>query len=181
MATPNTINLIRTKTTNSPQLGAIESSLRRTGYVGLVLFLSIGLLVGALYLLFSTEEKNLLSQKADLVQRVNGYKQTEGFFSSIKDRTRIVENTMTSKRPWSQLLDETTAIVLPPVLSRITVDDQDKISITVNAGSIDMLLPIVNALIAQTKANRFVNPQLTSFQISKTGLVVATFSFVAVF
>ncbi len=181
MVTPNTINLIRTKTTGSPQLGAIESGFRRSGYVGLISFLCIGILVGVLYVLFSAEEQNLLSQKEEYVKRVNSDKQSEGFFRSIKDRTRIVENTMASKKPWSQLLDEVSAVVAPPVLSGITVDEQNKITITVNSGSIDSILSILNALIAQAQPNRFVNPQLTSFQISKTGDVTASFSFSAVF
>jgi len=181
MATINTINLIRTKTPGSPQLGAIESSLRKSGYVFLITFLSIGLLVGVLYVLFSAEEKNLLSRKEEYEVRVNSDKQAEGLFRSIKDRTKIVEKTMTSKRPWSQLLDETNAIVTPPVLTTIGVDDENKITLTVNAGSIDIILPIVNAMIAQSQANHFVNPQLISLQISKTGAVIASFSFSAAF
>jgi len=180
MAVPNTINLIRSKTTYSPQLGALESSLRKSGYIGIILFLCIGLLVGILYVLFSTEEKNLLSQKEEYVKRVNSDKLAEGFFRSIKDRTRIVENAMMSKRPWSQLLDEVNAIVAPPVLSNISVDNEDKIIITVNTGSVDTILPIVNALIAKAQANRFISPQLIAFQITKTGNVIASFSFSAV-
>jgi hypothetical protein len=181
MTMPNTINLIRTKTTNSTQFDAIETSLRRSGYIFLIFVLCTGLLLGVLYVLFSSEEKNLLSQKSEYVARVNSDKNAEGIFRSIKDRTRIVESTMTSKKPWSQLLDDINAIETPPVLSRISVDNQNKIVMTVNADSINTLLPIVNALIARAQTNRFVNPQMTSFQISKTGDVIASFSFLAVF
>jgi hypothetical protein len=88
---------------------------------------------------------------------------------------------MTSKKPWAQLLDQINTFVVPPVLSSITVDDQNKIVLTVNAGSIDTILPIVNALIGLAQANHLISPQLVSIQISKTGNVIASFSFSAVF
>ena len=181
MSSPNTINLIRNKTTNSPQLGAIAASLRRSGYIGIIVFLSIGLLVGVLLVLFSQEEKNLSSKKDEYIKRVNSNKQAEGYFRSIKDRTRIVESTLTSIKPWTKLLDETTAVVPPPVLTNISVDEESKIVITVKTGTIDAILPVVNSLIAKAQANRFVNPQLSSFQIEKNGDIITTFSFTAVF
>ena len=134
-----------------------------------------------LYVLFSTEEKNLLSQKEEYVKRVNSNKLVEGFFRSIKDRTRIVDNAMQSKRPWSQLLDEMNAIVAPPVLSSISVDSENKIVVTVITGTVDTILPIANALIVKAQANRFINPQLISLQITKTGNIIASFSFSAIF
>jgi len=181
MTTQNTINLIRTKTTNSSQFDAIEASLRRSGFIFLIIVLCLGLLLGLLYILFSSEEKNLLTQKNRYVTQVSNDKDAEGYFRSIKDRTRIVTMAMTSKKPWSKLLDEVSAFVKPPNLSRIEVDGANMIILTVNADSVDDILPIANAIMAKAQANNFINPLLSSFQITKTGNVLATFSFSAVF
>jgi len=160
---------------------AIEASLRKSGYIGLIIFLSVGLLIGVLYLLFSAEVRNLESQREQYAHQIDGDKQIEGYFRSIQERTGIVSNTMSSKRPWAELLSELTSVVAPPVLADIAVDDSGKITITVNASSVDALVPIVNGLIAADQAKQFIDPQLISFQFAKSGSVVATFSFSAVF
>jgi flagellar basal body-associated protein FliL len=181
METPNTINLIRSKTISSPQHDAIAESLKKSGLIMIILFISIGLLVGVLNILFSTEEKNLLTQKEQYSTRIENDREIEGFFRSIKDRTHIVRLTIESKKPWSQLLDQVKTIAAPPELMNIAVDEHNIILLTISAESVDSIVPIANSLIAQAEASRLTQPQLVSLNISKTGKVTASFSFIAVF
>jgi hypothetical protein len=181
MATVNTINLIRTKTGSSQQLDAIQASLRKTGYIGLTIFVCVGILIGVLYLLFSAEERNLTAQKKELITRLQRDAVREGYFRSIKDRTTIVSKTMSSKRPWAELLDKVNAVVAPPSLTRISVDEQNKVSITVSVPTVDLVLPVVNGLINETRNKHITKPQMTSLQFGKNGAITASFSFGAVF
>jgi hypothetical protein len=182
MASPLTnINLIRTKTSSSPQLEAIEMSLRRTGYVAVALFLCVSFVLGVVYVFIIQEKSRLESVQQNLTRELTANLQKEGMFLSIKDRTRIVKKVMETQKPWAQLLDRVSEIMPPPALSDVTVDDQSKITISIHAGSVDTILQAVNSLISQANNNRIINPQLLSFQIAKTGSITATISFFVVF
>jgi hypothetical protein len=181
MATSNTINLIKTKTIATPEHEAITASLRRSGYIMLIILISLGLLTGVLYTLFSAEENNLINQKKEYMSRVESDREIEGFFRSIKERTRIVRLTIASKKPWSQLLTQVQSVVSPPILTNIAVDNKDTVIITVTSPSVDTILPIVNTLMNQAQGGRIRQPNLVSLQILKTGSVTALFSFIAMF
>jgi len=177
----NTINLIRTKTSSSPQFDAIEGSLRRTGYIGLAAFLCIGFIIAVVYVFLAGEKSRLETSQKDMTRQLTTNIQKEGMFLSIKDRTRIVKQVLANQKPWSQLLDQVSVFIAPPTLTNISVDDQSKITLSLSAGSVDTVLAVTNSIIAQAKDGRIINPQLTSFQISKTGNIAATISFLAVF
>lgn len=181
MAPLSGINLIRTKTNLSPQLGAIEQSLRQTAYVGLSLFLCVGVIVGVLYVLFSQEKNRLDDTKQQLVAHVTGSAQKEAMYVAIKSRIHIVGSAIGNQKPWSQLLDRVQSFITPPQLTDISVDDQNNITLTVQASSLEQLATVAQALIDEAKAKRVVNPQLGSFQISNTGKISSTFTFLAVF
>ncbi|HUD18860.1 MAG TPA: hypothetical protein VMR81_00240 [Patescibacteria group bacterium] len=177
----SSINLIRTKTGTSPQLDAIETSLRRTGYVGVVGFLCVSLVCAVIYILFNQSKQNLQSSKRNLINEVTGDAKKEGLFVSIKNRTFIVGNAMQNQRPWADLLDRINIFVPAGSLTDIVVDDQDKISLSMNVSSFEALLQVVNAIITQTQSNHLVNPQLTSIQIQANGGILASVTFFAVF
>jgi hypothetical protein len=182
MASPlNNINLIRTKTSSSPQLEAIEASLKKTGYLGLAIICSIGIVAGIVYIFLLQQKTYLEATKENLGKEITKNIQKEGMYISIKDRTRIVKLVMANQKPWTQLLDRVATIVSPPALTDITVDDLGKITISIRAGSVDTILNTANALIEQANQNHIINPQLISFQIGKTGSITATITFFVVF
>jgi hypothetical protein len=182
MASPlNNINLIRTKTSSSPQLEAIEGSLKKTGYFGLAIILSIGIVVGIVYIFLLQQKTYLDATKENFGREITKNIQKEGMYISIKDRTRIVKLVMANQKPWTQLLDRVATIVSPPALTDISVDDLGKITISIHVNSVDTILDTVNALITQANQNHIINPQLLSFQIAKTGSITATISFFVVF
>lgn len=181
MAIQSGINLIRTKTSSSPQLEAIERSLRRTAYVSIIAFLSIGVIVGVTYFLFTAEKSRLDNSKQQLEQQITGNATKEAMYVAIKSRVRIVGSAIQNQKPWGRLLDRVTLFITPPALTDISVDNQNRVSISVETTSLEQLAGVVRALTDSVKANQVVNPQLVSFQIGNSGAIQSTFSFLAVF
>jgi hypothetical protein len=177
----NNINLIRTKTSSSPQLEAIEGSLRKTAYIALVAVCSVGLIIGIVFFILFQEKTYLETSKQNLQREVTKNIQKEGMYRSIKDRISTVKQVMGNQKQWSQSLDRIMVFVSPPVLSDFSVDDLGKITISLKAESVDSILTTVNGLVSEAKNKRIVNPQLLSFQIGKTGSITATISFSMVF
>jgi len=175
------INLIRTKTGISPQLTAIEQSLRRSAYIGIGVFLCVGIIVAVVYVLFSQERTQLAGRQQSLIQQVTGNAQREAMYVAIKSRVRIVKSAIQNQKPWSKLLDRVQSFVNPADLTDIMVDDQGRISISIKTNSLESLGNVAQALIDEAKAKQVVNPQLSSFSIGSSGTVQSSFSFLAVF
>jgi hypothetical protein len=177
----NTINLIRTKTSSSPQLEAIELSLRKSGMYGLVAFLCIGVVLGLVYTLSSYQLQAYENEKEQLVSRINASKNKEGLLIAIKDRTKVVEKVVKNQKPWTKILDLVATFAQPPLLTNITADDQNKVTITVKSQSLDSVRTMIGIILDHTKNNQIKNPQIVSFQIAKKGGVELTISFFAIF
>ena len=177
----NTINLIRTKTSTSPQLDAIEGSIRRSAYVGVGLFLCIGVTMAIVYYLFYFQNMSLQKEKATLIGVINAEKNKEGLLIAIKDRTKIVQKAMESQKPWTKTLDLVATFAIPPSLASLSVDEQNKVVIGIKAGSLDEVLYMVNTIIAHTTDKKIRSPQLLSFQVGKKGEVEMSISFFALF
>lgn len=178
---PNTINLIRTKTSSSPQLEAIESSLKKSGLIGLVAFICVGVVLGIVYTLYYVRLQNLENEKTQLTNRINAAKNKEGLLIAIKDRTNVVSKVIKNQKPWVKILDLVATFAAPPLLTNIAVDDQNKVTISVKSQSLDNVFDLVNTILSHTKENKIKNPQILSFQIAKKGGVELTISFFAVF
>ncbi len=162
-------------------MNSLESSLRRSGYVGLVGFIGIAVILAVIYILLYFQNQNLQQEKAQLLDRINAQKTKEGLILAIKDRTKIVEKARANQKPWTEVLDLVTTLASPPALSSITVDEQNKVVISVQAGSLDEVNSMVNAIILQDKEKRLRSPQLVSLQFGKKGEIDLAFSFYALF
>ncbi len=180
-ANQHNINLIRTKSDTSSQIEAIESSVRKTSTTALIIFLCISVIVGSVYGLYFYKENSQEVQKAELISRVNSLKNKEAYLLAIKDRTKTVEKVMGNQKPWVQMLDLVNTFAAPPNLTSITVDEQDKIAITLRAASLEDVLSTVKSIQSYVETNKIKNPQLVSFQITKTEQYELSISFYAVF
>ena len=178
---PNTINLIRTKTSSSPQLEAIESSLRKSSIAALIGFISLGVILAIVYGLYYFQLQNFESEKTQLTNRINAVKNKEGLLIAIKDRTKVVDKVMKNQKPWIKILDLVATFATPPLVTNITVDDQNKVTIAVKSQSLDSVVDMVNIILAHTKENTIRNPQIISFQVAKKGGIELSISFFAVF
>lgn len=179
--TQNTINLIRTKTSESPQLDAIEVSLRRTGYIAIIGFLCLSVITGSVYAFFSHELSKYKTEQSELITRINSLKTKEGYLLAIKDRTKTVEKAMSNQKPWGQMLDLVATFTAPPALVNIAVDEQNKIVLTLKTGSLEQILSIVDTISNHVNAGKIRSPQLISFQFGKSGDFEISLSFYAMF
>lgn len=177
----NRINLIRTKTSSSPQLELVEESLRKTSMIGLVVFVVVGILTGSLYVLFSLERSNLLNTQNQLQRQITEAKNKEFTLVSIKDRTRIVDRTMANQKPWAQVLDFLPTVAVAPQLLSISVDEQGKATVGIQMRSMDEILAAVNGFITLANDSHIRNPQLLSMQFDKDGSIHISVSFFPIF
>ncbi len=178
---PNTINLIRSKTSGSSQYETVFESLRRASMIALWVFLFTAAIAGGLYYYYINEQKALEQERGELRLRVDQAKIKEGLLISIKDRTKIVERVLAAQRPWADMLDLVGTAVVPPELSAISVDEQNKVALNITAAAIDDIIKPIDMFIEFAKSGKVRNPQLSSVQFNKNGTVTVSLSFIAPF
>ncbi len=180
-ANQHTINLIHTQANASPEIDAIDASVRKAAIFALIGFICVAVITASVYGLYFYQQNREEAEKADLITRVNSLKNKEAYLLAIKDRTKTVEKALGNQKPWIQMLNLVSSFVAPPFLSSITVDEQDKIALIIRSDSLEDILRIVDAMKLNTETNKIKNPQLVSFQILKTGDFEIAISFYAVF
>jgi hypothetical protein len=177
----NTINLIRTKTSNSPQLEAIERSLRKSAVIGLVSCICIAVLCGSVLTLLQMQLTGQEVEQSQLLNEINSLKTKEGYILAIKERTQTVAKAMTGQKPWAKMLDLVYTFAKPPGLLGIAVDEQDKIVLHIQTTSLEEILGITELIIRHVNTGNIKNPQLLSFQFGKNGTFDISISFFALF
>ncbi len=177
----HSINLIRTKTNISPENKAVEQSVRKNSIIFLVIFVLLSFVVGTIYLYYSNKINIATAQKRELSNRVNALKNKEAYLLAIKDRTKTVKKAMENQKPWIQMLNLVNTFTFPPALTSISVDEQDKILLSINCPNLEDVLRIVDVLIVNVQDAKIKNPQLVSFRLTKTGTYGITISFFAIF
>lgn len=180
-ANQHTINLIHTQANTSPEIDAIEASVRKTAIFALIGFICVAVITASVYGLYFYQQSREEQEKTQLLTRVNSLKNKEAYLLAIKDRTKTVEKVLGNQKPWIQMLDLVNSFVTPPSLSSITVDEQDKIALIIKTESMEDILRIVEAMKVNAVANKIKNPQLVSFQILKTGSFEIAIAFYAIF
>ncbi len=181
MPASNTINLIRSKTSGPAQYSAVFESLKRASIVSVWLFLLAAAITGGLYYYYVIEQRALDAERGALRLRVDQARIKEGLLVSIKDRTRIVERVLSAQRPWADMLDLIGTVIVPPELSNIAVDEQNKVGIGITAASIDEIVEPIENFIEYAQTGKIRNPQLSSIQFNKNGSVTVSLSFIAPF
>lgn len=123
----------------------------------------------------------LVETKQTEMAKVSSQKSKEGIYISIQDRTKVISSVLASQRPWTKVLDRVSSFVSPPELTSVSVDDQNKMVLSISSSSLESVLTIVNAVIAEAQAKHFINPQLLSLQIGTNGTVQLSIAFLALF
>lgn len=180
-ANQHTINLIHTQANASPELDAIDASIRKATIIALIGFICVAVITASVYGLYYYRQSREEEEKAQLITRVNSLKNKEAYLLAIKDRTKTVEKALGNQKPWIQMLVLVNSFASPPTLSSITVDEQDKIALNIKTESMEEILQIVDAMKLNVQANKIKNPQLVSFQMLKTGTFEIAISFYAIF
>lgn len=180
-ANQHTINLIHTQSNVSPELDAIDASVRKATVVTLIVFICVAVVTASVYVLYYFKQQTVDDEKKELITHVNTLKNKEAYLLAIKDRTKTVEKVLLNQKPWIQVLNLVNTFASPPLLSSITVDEQDKIALIIKVDSLEEVLRIVDSLKQYVSQNKIKNPQLVSFQILKNGSFEISISFYAVF
>jgi len=178
---PNSINLVSTKTDLSPGVELIIKSLRRACTIAMILFLFAGVVAGTVYYYYYSLRSSLEARRDVLRNQISLAKNKEGLLISIKERTQIVQKVMKSQRPLAEILKLLGTIAAPPILTSVSVAETSKIEFTIEANSIDDILPAVEGLIAYSRAGKVHAPEIQSLQIGKDGEVTISIAFNAVF
>ncbi len=176
-----TINLIRTKTSMSPQAEGIEEGLRRTSYILLAATIFVGVLLSSAYFFLMNEKQSLEETKRQLTTQITIDQVKEAQFLAIRERIAIVQKAMGSQRPWSRLLDIIATFASPSDLTSVVVEGNAKAVITMRDISMEDVLRITRMLMQQVSQERMRNPQLLSLQLTEEGSVDVSLSFFPVF
>lgn len=177
----NTINLIHTKTGLSPQVELIDKSLKNASMIAIISFLLAGFASGALYYYYASNRSSLEVIRDQLRSQIHSVKNNEGFLMAIKERTNIVQKAINSQRPLAQTLKLLSLVAVPPILAGVSIDEESMINITLQADSIDEILPPIESLIAYSRKGMVKIPTLRSVEFDKNGVVTIMVSFNAVF
>lgn len=180
-ASSNTINLISTKTGLSPQIERVAGSLRRAASIAMMIFILSGVTIGSVYYYYYSRRNSLTLDRDQLRNQISAAKNKEGLLVSIKDRTRIVEKVMKSQRPLGEILDLLGRIAVPPLLTNVSIDESSKIEATIQANTLDEIVPPIEAVIAYAQDGKVKAPELRSVQIGKNGIVTMVLAFNAIF
>ncbi len=174
----DTINLLHTKTSGSPQLVALEGQLLTIAYwvTGSVLGICLILLAVSLY--FKREESILTSQKENFIARVSRQKQTEGLLLAIKQRVTVADRVAQTQKPWVRTLDIVTEIADPTQLGGVAVDEAGKVQLHVSSPTFTGIAPVI-AVLAREKAKGTIREaQLSGLQINDKGGIEIGVSFI---
>ncbi len=178
MPVPGDINLLKTKTSLTPELITLMEKLRVGSFVAIGVVLVVGFLIAMSPLFLTGERNSLLEAKKQLVAAIAADARKEGLFLSVKDRIPVVDRAIQSEKPWGQILDMVGSIILPPKLLSLAVDDHYVVFLNVKAGSVEEIAGWINSIIDLVSQKRIRSPQLVSLQLTKEGSMLVSFSFI---
>ncbi|MFZ5845381.1 MAG: hypothetical protein ACOY0S_02830, partial [Patescibacteria group bacterium] len=137
MAQSGNINLLKPETGPTTLLALSAEKWRLVSYLGLFLVVVVGLVAAGVYFLFKTQKEALEDSRMQAVRRINAQKDKEGFLLTLHERLSLIEKALASQRPWAQALETAGQIALPPKLASISVDDDSRVTLTIEAESLE--------------------------------------------
>ncbi len=178
MSVPGDINLIKTKTSLTPEIIALMGQLRVVSFVGIGVILVVGFLIGISFLFLTNEQRSLAETKKQLLTVIAADAKKESLFFSLKDRIPVVDRAIQNEKPWGQILDMVGNVILPPKLISLAVDDHQVVFFNGKAGSVEEVAGWTSSIIDLVAKRRVRSPQLVSLQLTKEGSMLVSFSFI---
>jgi hypothetical protein len=105
----------------------------------------------------------------------------EGLLESVRQRVALTNKIFGVQQPVGKVFDMLTAFVSPVQISALSLDEKNKVSLTIHAQSITDVISVTDALVKQTTINRVRAPQLVTLSLGENGGVDVGLSFIAVF
>lgn len=175
------INLIQTKPEESPQTRIVTTFLQRLSLWALTVFIASGIAVGGMYYYLKVRYDQLVITHRDLSQIITQNATKEGLLASVKQHAALITKIIGVQQPVGNVFDMLTSFVSPGQMSDVSLDDKNKVSLSIHAASIDEVISVTDTLIKQTAENRIRAPQLVFLRLAKTGGFDVGVSFIAVF
>lgn len=172
------INLLKSRSSLSPQLQAIQEQIRWLGFGSIIFVIVACIVVGVTYVILLQQRQALDARRQQVLSAIANESLKEGLYFSLKQRLPVADKALATQRPWGPLFEAITTIAVPPQLSSVTVDDQNVVVLTIRATSIDETANAVNAVVGLVQERKVRNPQLVGLQLMKDGAVQLSLSFI---
>ena len=176
MASNSDINLLAVKTNKIINLSGIEKEFKRVSYFLLILLIFTGIGTAIFFTIAKNQQQSLLREKESLISIIKNDLIKEGLYLSVKERVAVAGNVTKILKPWDKAIEYALDLASPPDLSSISLDENQLITLQINAGSIDTALEIINSLSKMFSDKKIINPRLVSLSLGgdeKVALSVA--------
>lgn len=167
MSVQSSINLIQTKTGASPQVALVESYLARIRLYALVALSVTGLLSGGIFYYVQSRVTSLNETKSTLTRQIAAQAAKESLLIAIQGRVKVASAIVESQKDWAKLFSSIQTVTGKTQVSSLTLTDQNKVTIAMDAESLDDVLALVRAITQEAEAKRIKTPELTSFILSR--------------
>jgi hypothetical protein len=164
------INLLKPIYSQAETINPIQSEIKRFSFWGFMITVCLAVIILIVNLVISGTLSVLESSKTSLTNDLNRQKNKESMFLVMKSRIGIVDKALESGKPMAKMLVKALEIGQPPKLGSVNQDDQDRINLILNIGSVEEAVSMVATLVNQYNQKLNKNPQIDSFSISKTGI-----------
>lgn len=178
MESTRNINLIKSTTTEYPQLGRLSSLLTRLSIGSIVLLLVSGFTVSALFLFFESRIKDLTNQKEVLSAAIAQDSVKEGLLNSVKDRVAVIDKLSKEQKNVRSFFTILTQIFKTGQIVALSMDDLDNTVVNVHVDSIAEAAEIVDSLRKVVSATQARKPELVALTLGKDGGFLMSISYI---
>jgi len=123
----------------------------------------------------------LIHTQQQLSQVISQSTAKEGLLVSVKQRSALTSKILGVQHPVGKVFDTLSTVVTSGQMTAVSLDDHNKVLLTIHAQSITDVISITDTLIKQTTTNFVRSPQLVSLTLGHDGGVDVGLSFIAVF
>lgn len=173
------INFLKVRSTASGTLSRIERMLTVYTWWALGGLLTVGVIIGSIYLFVITRQKNLESRKGALLVAIREQTVKEGYLVSVKQRSQVAGKALSAAKPYGKLFPLLLTIAPENYFINLSVDEAGKSTVSLEVPSVDEAVMTVSNILLQVKEKQLRNPQMLSFYLKETGMVLLSFSFIA--
>lgn len=179
METP-AINLLRTQSVLTPEQLLILSKLRLASFIISGLFLGIGIFVGISYVAARTQLNNLENQRITIARQISQQAKKQVLLLNLQDRLPVIGKVMDAQYPWDRVIADLSLLALPPNLKTIAITQNNAITMTVQAKSLEEVSQMVRTSIQLSVDKKIRTPQISSIQISQQGTIDITLTLIPI-
>lgn len=176
-----TINLIKPTTSGLQLSGELLGVIRKITYGSLIALIVSGLVVGSVFLLVQSVERQRVEEKKVLVDELTRNTTKEGLLLSVVQRSTVIGKILKGERNIRPLFGQFSSVIPLEFLKSLSVDEGNNVVISATVPTIPQLVTVVDALEKHAAQTQAINPQLLSLAMGKEGGFVITFSYTAKF